>query len=43
MERALHEGVQQDLVGLAANLEIAAGSLESDPTASRALLHELQR
>jgi signal transduction histidine kinase len=43
IERALHEGVQQDLVGLAANLEIAAGSLESDPTRSRALLNELQR
>jgi signal transduction histidine kinase len=25
IERALHEGVQQDLVGLAANLEVAAG------------------
>ena len=43
IERALHEGVQQDLVGLAATLEIAAGSLESDPTESRALLNELQR
>jgi len=42
IERALHEGVQQDLVGLAANLEIAAGALESDPTGSRALLNELQ-
>jgi signal transduction histidine kinase len=43
IERALHEGVQQDLVGLAAHLEIVAGSLESDPTGSRALLNELQR
>ena len=31
IERALHEGVLQDLVGIAANLEVAAGSLDSDP------------
>jgi len=43
IERALHEGVQQDLVGLATNLEIAAGSLDSDPSAAKALLDELQR
>ena len=43
IERALHEGVQQDLVGLAANLEVAAGSVDSDPTAAKALLNELQR
>ncbi len=43
IERALHEGVQQDLVGLAANLEVAAGSVESDPAAAKALLDELQR
>jgi signal transduction histidine kinase len=43
VERALHEGVQQDLVGLAANLEVAAGSAESDPAAAKALLDELQR
>ena len=42
-ERALHEGVQQDLVGLAANLEVASGSFESDPAAARALLDDLQR
>jgi signal transduction histidine kinase len=42
IERALHEGVQQDLVGLAANLEVAAGSVDSDPAAARALLEELQ-
>ena len=42
IERALHEGVQQDLVGLAANLEVAARSVESDPAAARALLDELQ-
>jgi signal transduction histidine kinase len=43
IERALHEGVQQDLVGLAANLEVAAGSMDSDPAAAKALLDELQR
>jgi signal transduction histidine kinase len=43
IERALHEGVQQDLVGLAANLEVVASSLDSDPAAARALLNELQR
>jgi signal transduction histidine kinase len=34
--------VQQDLVGLAANLEVAAGSVDSDPAAARALLEELR-
>lgn len=43
IERALHEGVQQDLVGLAANLEVAAASVDSDPAAAKALLDELQR
>jgi signal transduction histidine kinase len=43
IERALHEGVLQDLVGLAANLEVAAESVDSDPAAAKALLDELQR
>jgi signal transduction histidine kinase len=43
IERALHEGVQQDLVGLAAILEVAAGSVETDPAGAKALLDELQR
>ena len=43
IERALHEGVQQDLVGLAANLEVAVGSVDSDPAAAKALLDELRR
>lgn len=43
IERALHDGVQQDLVGLAANLEVAAGSMDSDPAAAKALIDELQR
>jgi signal transduction histidine kinase len=43
IERALHGGVQQDLVGLAANLEVAVGSVDSDPAAAKSLLRELQR
>lgn len=43
IERALHEGVQQDLVGIAANLEVASRSVDSDPATARALLDELQR
>jgi signal transduction histidine kinase len=43
IERTLHEGVQQDLVGFAANLEVASGSVDSDPAAAKALLEELQR
>lgn len=42
IERALHAGVLQDLVGLVANLEVVAGSLESDPAAAKASLDELQ-
>jgi signal transduction histidine kinase len=43
IERALHESVLQDLVGLAAHLEVAAGSLDSDPAAAVTILGELQR
>src|SRR5262245_61901257 len=43
LERALHRGVQQDLVGIAANLEIVAGALDADPTAAKATLDELRR
>ncbi len=43
IERALHGGVQQDLVGLAAILEVAAGSMDSDPAAAKGLLEEMQR
>jgi signal transduction histidine kinase len=42
-ERSLHDGVQQQLVGLAANLEVAAGSLDADPVAAKALLAEMAR
>lgn len=43
IERALHEGVQQDLAGLAANLQVAVGSIDADPAATKTLLDELQR
>lgn len=43
IERALHEGVQQQLVGLAANLELAAGSVDADPAAAKRLLAEMRR
>jgi signal transduction histidine kinase len=34
IERALHDGLQQQLVGLAADLELASGSVETDPEAA---------
>jgi signal transduction histidine kinase len=42
LERALHDGVQQQLVGLAANLEIAAGSMDADPAIAKELLVEMR-
>lgn len=42
-ERAFHDGIQQRLVGLAANLELVSASVDSDPTAARSLLDELRR
>lgn len=39
----MHDGVQQQLVGLAANLELAAGSVDADPEATRRLLTEMRR
>jgi signal transduction histidine kinase len=41
-ERALHDGLQQQLVGLAANLQLAARSVASDPSSARKLLDELR-
>ncbi len=38
IERALHEGVQQLLVALAANVQLAAASVDTDPAATRKLL-----
>ncbi len=43
LERALHDGVQQQLVGFAANLELATGSVEADPAAAKKLLAEMAR
>ena len=41
IERALHDGVQQHLVGLAAGLELAAASVGADPVAAKRLLAEI--
>jgi signal transduction histidine kinase len=41
IERALHEGVQQHLVALSVNVQLAK-SLAADPTAARALLEEME-
>jgi signal transduction histidine kinase len=42
LERALHDGLQQQLVGLAANLELAAVSVDADPAATASLLAALR-
>ena len=41
IERDLHDGAQQYLVGLAANLRAAEGLIESDPAKAKAILDEL--
>jgi signal transduction histidine kinase len=43
IERALHDEVQQHLVGLAAGLQLAAGSVDADPAAAKHLLAEMGR
>lgn len=43
IERALHDGVQQQLVGLAADLELAAAAMDSDPSAAKKLLSDVRR
>jgi signal transduction histidine kinase len=43
IERALHDDVQQHLVGLAAGLQLAAGSMDADPAAAKHLLAEMGR
>src|SRR5918994_6827900 len=40
IERELHEGVQQILVALAANVELAAASIDADPAATKEFLSE---
>jgi signal transduction histidine kinase len=43
IERALHDGLQQQLIGLAADLELASGSVETDAEAAKRHLAEAQR
>jgi signal transduction histidine kinase len=43
IERELHDGVQQDLVALAASLQLAAGLVEADPAGARTSLEEMRR
>jgi signal transduction histidine kinase len=43
IERDLHEGVQQHLVALAVNLQLAGGLVDTDPAAAKALLNEMGR
>jgi signal transduction histidine kinase len=43
IERDLHQGVQQHLVALAVNLQLAAGLIGADPPAARTLLEEVAR
>jgi hypothetical protein len=42
IERALHDGVQQDLVAASVALQLAVQLLERDPTGARTLLEELE-
>lgn len=42
LERAVHDGVQQRLVGLATNLELAAGSAQANPVVTERLLKEMR-
>jgi signal transduction histidine kinase len=43
IERALHDGLQQQLVGLAADLELASRSVETDPEAAMRHLAQVRR
>jgi len=43
IERELHEGVQQDLVALAVNLQLAGQLVDTDPAAAKTLLEEMGR
>jgi signal transduction histidine kinase len=42
IERDLHDGPQQHLVALAANLQLAAGLVDGDPVAAKKLLEEME-
>src|SRR5262245_10590308 len=43
IERELHDGPQQRLIGLAVNLQIVRDLLDSDPAAARELLEDMGR
>jgi signal transduction histidine kinase len=43
IERELHAGVQQHLVAIAVNLQLAAELADSDPAAAKTLLEEMRR
>ena len=43
IERELHEGVQQHLVALAVNLQLARQSADADPEAAKELLEQMGR
>lgn len=43
IEKELHDGVQQHLVALSVNLQLARQFLESDPAAAKTILEELGR
>jgi signal transduction histidine kinase len=43
IERELHATVQQHLVALAVNLQLAGGSVDADPAAAKALFEEMGR
>jgi signal transduction histidine kinase len=43
IERDLHEGVQQHLVALAVNLQLAGRLVNTDPAAAKTLLEEMER
>jgi signal transduction histidine kinase len=43
IERGLHDSVQQDLIALAVNLQLAREAVDSDPAEARAFLDEASR
>ena len=43
VERELHDGVQQHLIALAVNLQLAGQAADSDPAAAKTLLEEMGR
>jgi signal transduction histidine kinase len=43
IERALHDGVQQQLIALAVNLQLAGQVAEDDPAAAKALVEQMRR